>query len=122
MDDVHVVVGQPLAVRGGGNASASTTSFASEEEGRALLHEMYADPDAFVTHFGNLTETGMLDELLQVFTPEQVTLLNRVIDPRVKEIHSSLARRNCLGSPVSFADGHRARHRVPKANPANAGS
>lgn len=60
--------------------------FASEEGGRAILHEMYADSDAFVTHFGNLTETGLLDELLQVFSPEQVTLLDRVTDPRVKEI------------------------------------
>lgn len=60
--------------------------FADQESGRAVMHELYADADAFVNHFENLTDTGMLDELMQVLTPEQVTSLNRVTDPRVKEI------------------------------------
>lgn len=60
--------------------------FGDQEVGRAVMHELYADADAFVTHFQNLTDTGMLGELMQVLTPEKVTLLNRVNDPRVKEI------------------------------------
>lgn len=60
--------------------------FADEVNGRAVWHEIYADADAFVTHFENLNETGMLGDMLSVFTPEQVTLLTRVTDPRVREI------------------------------------
>lgn len=60
--------------------------FADQEIGRAVIHELYADADAFVTHFQNLTDTGMLDELMQILTPEKVTLLSRVTDERVKEI------------------------------------
>lgn len=60
--------------------------FADESSGRALWHEMFTDEDAWVTHITNMTETGILPEMLEVLTPDQVTVVTSSQDPRVLEI------------------------------------
>ncbi len=60
--------------------------FADETSGRVVWHEMYSDEDHFVTHVHNLTSSGMLDELMQVYEIERITFLTRITDPRVQEV------------------------------------
>ncbi len=60
--------------------------FADQEAGRALIHEIYQDADAFVTHVQGATERGDMDTFMSVMEIDQVTMLNRVGDPRVAEI------------------------------------
>lgn len=60
--------------------------FADEASGRVLWHEMYEDEDAFVAHVQNLTKSGMLDEMMQVYEIERITFLTRITDPRIQEI------------------------------------
>ena len=60
--------------------------FADQISGAATLHELYEDADAFLTHFENVTESGMMDRFLSCLEIERVISLNRITDPRVQDI------------------------------------
>ncbi len=60
--------------------------FADQMAGRATLHEIYADEEAFLEHFEGVSRRGDLEEFLELVEIEQVTVLNRIVDPRVREI------------------------------------
>lgn len=60
--------------------------FADETTGRALWHEMYEDADAFLAHVQGLTDTGLMDELMHLYSIERITSLARVTDERVTDI------------------------------------
>ncbi len=60
--------------------------FADEERGRTVWHEIYADADALLTHYQNMMETGLAEQAMQAFQPEQVTVLTRITDPRVEDL------------------------------------
>lgn len=60
--------------------------FADENDGRVVWHEMYENADAFLTHVQNMTQTGMLDETMNLVDIERLTVLTRITDPRVREV------------------------------------
>lgn len=60
--------------------------FADEASGRVVWHEMFDDADAFVAHVQNLSDSGLLEDLMRVYEIERITALTRISDPRVKEI------------------------------------
>lgn len=60
--------------------------FADEMTEQALWHEMYEDEDAFLAHIQGLTDSGLMDELMQVYTIDRITSLVRVTDDRIKDV------------------------------------
>lgn len=60
--------------------------FADEMSGQVLWHEMYENADAFLAHVQGLTQAGLMDELMQVYTIGRITSLVRVTDERITEV------------------------------------
>lgn len=60
--------------------------FADETSSAAVLHEVYADADAFMTHSANLMEGSRLQEFLDVFDFKRMTFLNEIDDERVLQV------------------------------------
>ncbi|MDP8970508.1 MAG: hypothetical protein M3N52_08465 [Actinomycetota bacterium] len=57
--------------------------FADETSGQVLWHEMYQDADAFLAHVQGLTDGGLMDELMKVYTIDKITSLVRLTDERI---------------------------------------
>ena len=60
--------------------------FADEASGRVVVHERYADADAFMTHVEGLMAGGRIGELARVFELERLTFLTRIDDERVAAV------------------------------------
>ncbi len=60
--------------------------FADASARRVMLHELYADEEAFLTHVAHMNDTGRLAEMLTLMDFERITILNRITDERVRRI------------------------------------
>ena len=60
--------------------------FADETTGRVVVHEIYADADAFIAHVENLMGGDRITELAEVFELKRLTFLTRIDDERVAAI------------------------------------
>lgn len=60
--------------------------YADETTRKFAWMETYADAEAFLTHTGNMTEIGVMDEAATVVDFDRVTVLGRVTDPQVNAV------------------------------------
>lgn len=60
--------------------------FADEASGRVVVHERYADADAFMAHVESIMAGDRFAQLAQVFELERLTFLTRIDDERVATV------------------------------------
>lgn len=60
--------------------------FADDASGRVVVHEVYADADAFIVHVESLMGGDRITELAEVFELKRLTFLTRIEDERVATI------------------------------------
>lgn len=60
--------------------------FADELSGRVVVHELYSDADAFMTHVEGLMDSERIVEFSEVFELERLTFLTKIDDERVATI------------------------------------
>lgn len=60
--------------------------FADETTGQVLWHERFEDADAFLNHITSMQQTGLMAEMLEVFSIQKVAALEPVVDLRVAEV------------------------------------
>lgn len=71
--------------------------FVDEDSGTFVLHEIYADDDAFLAHVDDARASGRLEQMLAVCRWDRVTSLNRVHGERVREVLDKVGARRLHG-------------------------
>ncbi|HEY7875995.1 MAG TPA: antibiotic biosynthesis monooxygenase [Actinomycetota bacterium] len=64
--------------------------FADQDSGRVVVHERYADADAFVAHVEALMDSSRLQEFTDVYELKRLTFLTKITDERVKRVAQML--------------------------------
>ncbi len=67
--------------------------FVNADADRFIIHEMYANDSAFVSHIMRAQENGNLDRLMGCTTIDAVDLLTEPADPQAAEILEGLGAR-----------------------------
>jgi quinol monooxygenase YgiN len=64
--------------------------FADPESGAVVVHERYADADAFLAHSERLMQSASLQRFLELFEIKRMTFLGPIEDERVATVAAQL--------------------------------